>query len=338
MDADGRAVAERAAAGACSAQPGYYRADRHSYCLSDARITYTLYDPGSGAVTGVGEISLSSYAEPDAGSGWWNESFTATVTKTEGHVSSLAVNLTASCTNACAMINPDAWGTKVLVLGQSVSSHVTYSSSPASGTVTMVTPQYSLKLYQPGDTPGDWDHNWSLPLKVRCDAELSGYGCVISQVRALLDLPLSQYGTAAATYWYAQAALADHWGAPDSPLTRNKDEAAADRNRNRTCEGGSSIPFYPQDDIEDDSCDEYPFAGTFEGGTDGGLCAEILPKFELGVWKIYYFAGRQPTGNEPCVRGHVPLAENESAGGKYGNFVRAERVLDTEKFTVSLEG
>ncbi|BDM74971.1 hypothetical protein HEK616_84580 (plasmid) [Streptomyces nigrescens] len=234
VDADGRAVAERAAAEACSAQPGRYYADRHSYCLSDTRITYTLYDPGSGAATGVGEISLSSNAEPDANSGWWNEEFTATVTKTEGHVSSLAVNLTASCTNACRMINPDAWGTKVLVLRRSISSHVTYSSSPAKGTETMVTPQYSLKLYQPGDTPGDSYHNWSLPLKVRCDAELSGYGCVINQLQAVLKLPLSKYGEAAATYWYAQAELADHWGAPDNPLSRNKDEAAHKANRYRT--------------------------------------------------------------------------------------------------------
>ncbi len=82
-------------------------------------------------------------------------------------------------------------------------------------------------------------------------------------------------------------------------------------NRYRTCEEGSSIPFHRQDDIQDDSCDEYPFAGTFEGGTNGGLCAEILPKFEDGGWKIYYFVGRQPTGNEPCVRGHVPLAKKQ---------------------------
>ncbi|MEU5646635.1 NucA/NucB deoxyribonuclease domain-containing protein [Streptomyces milbemycinicus] len=337
-DADSRATTPLAAAGACSAQPGYYRADRHSYCLSDTRITYTLYDPQSGAVTGVGEISLSSSATLDPRSGWWNELFTATVTKTEGHVTNLAVSLTASCSNSCGMLNADAWGTKVLVLGQSVSSHVTFSAYPASGTETMITPQYMVKLYQPGDTPGDWDHNWSLPIKVRCDAELSGYGCVIDQIRALLDLPLSRYGEAAATYWFAQSALVDQWGTPDNPLSRNKDEGAAKANRYRTCEEGSSIRFDPQDDIQDDSCDEYPFAGTFEGGTDGGLCAEILPKFEDGGWRIYYFEGRQPTGNEPCVRGHVPLPKNESAGGKYGNFIQDERVLDTEKFTVSIAG
>ncbi|WP_144385121.1 hypothetical protein [Streptomyces sp. SAJ15] len=112
-----------------------------------------------------------------------------------------------------------------------------------------------------------------VPESSRKDAELSGYGCVIGQIRALLDMPLSRYGEAAATYWFGQAALVDQWGTPGNPLSRNKDEGAAKANRYRTCEEGTSIPFYPQDDIQDDSCDEYPFAGTFEGGTDGGQCA-----------------------------------------------------------------
>ncbi|MER7468636.1 hypothetical protein [Streptomyces sp. NPDC097981] len=334
----GSRTAAPLAAGTCSVQPGYYHFDRHSYCLSDARLTYTLYDPVNGSVKGVGEISLSGSATLDARSGWWNELFTATVTRLEGNVRSLAVKLTASCANSCGMLNADAWGTKVLVLGQSASSHVTFSSYPASGTVTQITPQYALQLYQPGDTPGDWNHNWSLPTKVRCDAESAGYGCVIGQIRAQLNLPLSQWGAAAATYWYGQAALSDHWGAPDNPLRRNKSEAQAEANRYRTCEEGSSIPFYPQDDIPTDSCDEYPFAGTFEGGRDGGSCAEILPKFEGGTWKIYYFLGRKPTGYEPCVRGHVPLKQNTDAGGEYGRFVQDERVLDAEQFTLSTAG
>ncbi|MDY0813007.1 hypothetical protein [Kitasatospora purpeofusca] len=36
------------------------------------------------------------------------------------------------------------------------------------------------------------------------------------------------------------------------------------------------------------------------------------------------------------VRGHVPLAANKAAGGKYGSFVPADHVLDSEKFVVSV--
>jgi hypothetical protein len=99
------------------------------------------------------------------------------------------------------------------------------------------------------------------------------------------------------------------------------------------------VPFVPFDNsiVQDDSCDEFPFAGTYEGGTDGGLCAEIVPQYEDGAWYIYQADDSRPvTGDEPCVRGHVPNTVNKAAGGKYGSFVQTQRLIDTEKFTVSV--
>ncbi|NGM11571.1 hypothetical protein ENC19_02160 [Verrucosispora sp. CWR15] len=87
--------------------------------------------------------------------------------------------------------------------------------------------------------------------------------------------------------------------------------------------------------VPNDSCDEFPFAGTYEGGTDGRLCADILPLYENGQWVLDEARADKPvTFNEPCVRGHVDVDANSSAGGKYGAFVRNQRVLDTEKFDV----
>ncbi|MFM9371887.1 hypothetical protein [Streptomyces sp. Da 82-17] len=89
--------------------------------------------------------------------------------------------------------------------------------------------------------------------------------------------------------------------------------------------------------IPDDSCDEFPFAGSFEGGTDGAQCADIVPLFENGQWRIYEARVDKPvTFTEPCVRAHVPEGANFSAGGKYGAFVKDQRVLDTEKYGVSV--
>jgi hypothetical protein len=89
--------------------------------------------------------------------------------------------------------------------------------------------------------------------------------------------------------------------------------------------------------VPTDSCDEYPFAKTYEGGTPGGLCADIAPLFEEGQWQIYEANPNKPvTGTEKCVRGHVPLGENEGAGGELGRFTQAQRVLDLDSYSVTL--
>jgi hypothetical protein len=56
----------------------------------------------------------------------------------------------------------------------------------------------------------------------------------------------------------------------------------------------------PFDDsvVLDDSCDEFPFAGTYEGGTDGGLCAEIVPQYEDGAWYIHQADDSRPVTGE----------------------------------------
>ncbi|MCX4688603.1 hypothetical protein OG401_30630 [Kitasatospora purpeofusca] len=87
--------------------------------------------------------------------------------------------------------------------------------------------------------------------------------------------------------------------------------------------------------VTDDSCDEYPFAGTSQGGHTG--CADIVPQLENGQWKLYAVKGRPDvTLHEPCVRGRVPLTQNQAAGGKYGSFVQTDRIMDAEKFVVSI--
>ncbi|MGW0856963.1 NucA/NucB deoxyribonuclease domain-containing protein [Streptomyces sp. NPDC002690] len=115
-------------------------------------------------------------------------------------------------------------------------------------------------------------------------------------------------------------------------------DGLSDANRRRTCEAGSSDPFVTRNDlVPNDSCDEFPFAGTFEGGTDGALCADIMPLFENGQWVLYEARQDKPvTFTEPCIRAHVSLSANSSAGGVYGSLVKTARILDTEKFYVDV--
>ncbi|WP_405808504.1 hypothetical protein OG524_00505 [Streptomyces sp. NBC_01520] len=108
--------------------------------------------------------------------------------------------------------------------------------------------------------------------------------------------------------------------------------------RTNTCEEGSTVSFVRDDSlVPTDSCDEYPFADTYEGGTNGGLCAEIVPLLENGSWNFYEFDPSRPvTKNEPCIRAHVPLQQNTDAGAKYSGFISSQHVIDGEKFTANL--
>ncbi|GAB3003288.1 hypothetical protein GCM10023080_081290 [Streptomyces pseudoechinosporeus] len=205
----------------------------------------------------------------------------------------------------------------------------------ASGTRDSFQTQYHMYVTTTGSIPTQPNVNWDSPVqaKIRCDAELTTAGCVIPERRADLEYSLSdpKHGSAAAAYSFAQGYLRD-W----APLSRA--DGLSDANRARTCGSQSSDPFVPMPDyVPNDSCDEFPFAGSFEGGTDGAQCADILPLYENGQWMIYEARADKPvTYNEPCVRGHVALDANESAGGKYGSLVKNQRILDTEKYNVNI--
>ncbi|GAB2744522.1 NucA/NucB deoxyribonuclease domain-containing protein [Streptomyces bullii] len=89
--------------------------------------------------------------------------------------------------------------------------------------------------------------------------------------------------------------------------------------------------------MQDDSCDEFPFARTYEGGTDGALCADVVPKQVGDQWLVFEADPTKPvTFTESCARGHVPLTDNKAAGGKLGSFPQTDRVLDTEKYDVTV--
>ncbi len=128
----------------------------------------------------------------------------------------------------------------------------------------------------------------------------------------------------------------DRWGSTSNPLRRLADSAAAEANRKRVCEEGATRPFTRRPDVVvNDSCDEYPFAATHEGGRNGALCADVIPQLENGIWQFYGDpAAPAFTGNEPCIRGHVPLEQNVAAGGKLGSNSQTERIIPDEKFEV----
>ncbi|MBE1488213.1 hypothetical protein [Plantactinospora soyae] len=120
-------------------------------------------------------------------------------------------------------------------------------------------------------------------------------------------------------------------------MRRLADESLQRTNRNIICDS----TFVPRPaEVPEDSCDEFPFAATYESGAMLGLtgaqCAEVLPYIDdvTGTWDVRYL--KPVTGSERCVRGHVSLASNTDVGGDLGRLTTAQRLLDHEEYWIGI--
>jgi hypothetical protein len=210
-----------------------------------------------------------------------------------------------------------------------------------------------------GDVPGY--PAWSFDdegygLAGRCDTiDSSTDSCVDEDFTPTLELPIDTYGSSAAMVDWAQTNLAGAWGLQGVGAPLNYLAGSVGRsNAAIICNTTGTGKFVNQgtaiggDDGSSDSCDEFPFAGTYQSGalqpgvTNGGACAQVTaieiaaPTGVLATdWSKVQPIGTFST-SAPCVRGHIPLALNSLVGTAYSNFIQAERLLDDDQFWVQV--
>lgn len=326
-------------------KPGYWKFNRLSTCLREMAVNFTLRGEKQ-EVLGTATLYVSSSATYSTRTRAWKEEISVEFAEPKGQVQSLNVAADVSCTSLCTATESSPWiGAKKLVdNGVLATGSVAYSSKVEVGKVDFSTTKYHLYITHTGSIPTIPSVNWDNPHQVRCDSRKTGIGssegCVDGAVRqeADLEMPISKYGAAAFTYGWVQWNLKDKWGLySGSPL---KYAADGDERRKRTCGKQSSEPFEPFDPsiVKNDSCDEFPFAGTQQGGNDGALCAEIRPHLRIDdKYEMYEAYDDKPvTRNEPCVRSHVPNEENGNAGLEYGRYVQKWRLIDGDPFYLTV--
>lgn len=156
---------------------------------------------------------------------------------------------------------------------------------------------------------------------VRCDNLKSPAGCVMKGMDAYFNVNYNRKKSRewAVHVWQAQINKADHWGMQpgtrDSsgkvynngkPLSYLTDRSDARRNHDKTCPKPTAKER--KKIAEGKSCDEYPFASTYQGG---------------------YFVGAARTSKRYIKKGH-----NSSGGGLTVNFYKKNRMRDGERFWV----
>ncbi|WP_327286403.1 MULTISPECIES: DNA/RNA non-specific endonuclease [unclassified Streptomyces] len=335
------APAAAADSGSCAlAAPRTWYYNRFAYCVHGLTVLYTLKDSNDKEI-GTGTLDVSSSAVLPAKGTTWSEFVRVTMTGATGAVTTLSVRFRPACSAGCKVTKSPRWTGKTIIKDQVLNGDVVYESTPAPGTKVDFTTSYELFVTSPGAQITDPNASWSNPEKIRCDDAVRDTttsaapdpGCVVPSympVVKMSDQPTPQgAGAAAAGYLWAQSNLPDGWGRA-KPLTRAKGDVAG--RTARTC--GT---FQARTDlVSNDSCGEFPFAVTREGGTDGAQCAEILPRHSTrGGWVTDVLDGGT---SSPCARAHVPLADKQAAEAQLAEGFENQRVVEDDQFKVEISG
>ncbi|WP_143652886.1 hypothetical protein [Streptomyces sp. 13-12-16] len=180
--------------------------------------------------------------------------------------------------------------------------------------------------------PISWDS------EARCDGKLSiasTSGCTVPWTAPTLFVSRAEYGSSADMIDWAQQNLS---GTGDARTPVHRLQNVEERKANRRAIYGRS-KFTKDPAITDDTCDEVPFADAYESGALNGVghgkdCAQVtaVRADDTGAnaadWPTITLVGPF-TGEEKCVRGHIPGDFNSGLGGTYGVSSRARVWLTT---------
>lgn len=289
----------------------------------------------TGTIVGWIDFSTEITTTLDYRSLQWTQQFVYTPRASAGgpapYVTQTVVEAFPLCVSACQ-----------------VASLRTFLPSPAmppvvnSGTVTY---QTSGGLGTKWNAAGGWrfrfvNTNWITPISNeevtvpplhRCDDMIGGRpaGCAYATAEARHDIGSLRYPK------YARhIQLAISFGLP-STLTRTTNQTLIDRNRAVACGGREGTSGW--------SCDEYPFASTYQGAASQPYGRTFLIiNWQTGATPfvcninghlngVPLRQGNDHGGYSVCM---VPLAENTGGGSDLGQFYYENRVIDGDNFMV----
>ncbi|WP_086566178.1 MULTISPECIES: NucA/NucB deoxyribonuclease domain-containing protein [Streptomyces] len=315
--------------------------NRHAYCTR-MPLKYILLG-NKNEKLGEAHIVLLAVGMLDSYKGQWDEAIIANPGDMDDKVSSVEVALNSTCSGMCSTTGPAFGGTHAIVTkgGDPVQSTITYISGVAakSGTSSHSMPTYYVDGAAVGGVgvPGYDSAIFDGP-DVRCDGEIGNTtGCIVFGHTPNVTFSKAKYRGAAVAYEWAQKNLTGKFGDANHLLSRYIDplDPEAEKRRAKTCDRGPYAFPRGATGIPNDSCDEYPFARSWQGGNDGEHCIDITPRQIGGVWDVAgVTVDRGTPPNAPCIRAHVDNKDNTAAGGELGRAVQSDRILDSEWYQV----
>lgn len=289
--------------------------------------TVSLIDRQSGAVVGTVFFTFTTniVIQDDR----WTHTFTATATGAAGFIGEPTMAPEPVCGSNCRLVS---WiytsSAPLFVPGTTVRGQAVFDSTYVSPQKWYSQSRISWKFTNPVAYPRESNSLDDGPPAHRCDDVLNGYrwGCVYDLFRPTHEIGSLRYPT------YARhIGLAHNFGMTKI-LTRTQNDALRAANRAIACPES-----WPRPDGK--SCDEYPYASTYEGaanqsygrtflilgGINGGgnefLCYVPLPKRQQG----------ETGGYSSCM---INANDNSGGGSDLGVFYLDNRVIDGDQFEV----
>jgi hypothetical protein len=314
------------------------------------KITFTFRK--NRTLIGTNQVFFFQYITLVPNSSKWSEEDEVVATIRSGQTAPITAHLFASCGAHCTA---HAHLTGVLKVG--LTGSVSYSTSVGKNAKIETPTRYTLVYDAPPFIPMSVA-KWNSPWDYRCDNGLAiaGTGCVVPKFIPTLDISRGIYGAAATMIAWAQKHLSGHWGLKGNgdPLRRLNNPRAgtpAD-NRKVICERRwrPFAPWHAGSVTMGDSCDEFPFAGTYESAAmppspvaNGAECAQVKAKQTSNtgndparLWNDVVVIGTF-SPHDKCVRGHIPLKLNVDLGRQaYLALIRSDRLIDEDPFWVAV--
>ncbi|QOR70489.1 hypothetical protein IM660_18160 [Ruania alkalisoli] len=253
----------------------------------------------------------------------WGNQIEVSPTIITGAAAGTVISGTPACSGVCAL-SSSVFPPQTPGVGGSANGESYYTTATTSGGAAFAYAGWTLSFKPPNvTTPATL--NTTNGLAVRCDNAVPGRGpgCVVPHVTGRITYSQAVYPTFGAHLSAAQAS-----GLPGAtvPLHRLTDSALQAANRTESCKTGAVIPR-----PSGMSCDEYPFASSYEGAFTGGGSGRTF----AGCSVTYYPTGvTGPTGFSICM---INATENSSAGSQLNSVLYSPyRIIDGDPFYVSV--
>jgi hypothetical protein len=310
--------------------------NRTTECIQNLNVTIDIINVNTAGILGTGFYHVNQSVTTGTNTNTINDADAVTfVSGTMQAAQAGTVTFGSACGSPCKALTGAQSFT--LAPGQTQTSvSMSYLDNPAAGNQDLFDTAYTFSVVWPG-TFRIGSATWSTPDDIRCDNQLAprGVGCVIPEYIPDLPLSVATYGAAAMNVEYGEDFLPGTPGLTTStPLTRGN-PALSQGNQDAIC--NSTFTPFPGI-VPTDSCDEYPFASSQQSGGNlghtGADCLDIIPYNNAGTWEPLFL--NTYTGDQPCLRGHVPLAQNTAVGSALGSFYTLQRMLAGDPYTVSI--
>ena len=283
----------------------------------------------NGVTTIVGTMNFLAYRyiyTTQSLSTTWASQIEISPTIITGEAAGTSIWGTAGCSGAACVPNGQSFPAQVPGLHGEASGESYFQWAPLPGGSGTGTPSWTIHFKAP-TVPNTASLTYGSVPTVRCDQALPGsasIGCVIPDAT-----PEITYSYGSFPEFGAHLLEAEYSGLPGSwytgtPLHRLTNTVLRDQNRNTSCPSSLVRP-------SGKSCDEYPFASTWEGAATGGGQGRTFAWCQIPS----YPTGIVGPGYSACM---IDATENSTAGSLLNSVLYVPmRVIEGDAFYVTVE-